>query len=137
MQGKDLLMGTLKQGGYLRTESGETLLTSIPMQAAQSPESAALEIAPEDVGKMALVRGDLSGNVLYSASIVEALSPISSILFKTLINKDFISLEDIQHQISELESMEEETKEQKNLCALVIGHKKPSPGAINAKANLS
>jgi N-acetylmuramoyl-L-alanine amidase len=130
-------MGTLKQGGYLRTESGEILLTTIPMQAAQSPEPAALEIAPEDVGKMALVRGDLSGNVLYSASIVEALSPIASILVNTLINKDFISMEEIKDQISELESVEEETKEQKKLCALVIGHKKLSSGAINAKANLS
>jgi len=137
MQGKDLLIGTLKKDSYLRTESGEILLTRIPMQAAQSPESAALEIALEDVGKTALVRGDLSGNVLYSASVVEALSPIASILFKTLINKGIVSLEEIHHQISELESLEKETKNQRKLCALVIGHKKHSPGAINAKANLS
>lgn len=136
MQGKDFLIGTLKKGGYLRTEPGEILLTRIPMQAAQSPESAALEIAPEDVGKIALVRGDLSGNVLHSASIVEALSPITSILFKTLINKGIVSREEIHDQMSELES-ERETKNQRKLCALVIGHKKRSPGAKNAKANLS
>ena len=137
MQGKDLLIGTLKKDSYLRTESGEILLTRIPMQGAQSPESAALEIALEDVGKTALVRGDLSGNVLYSASIVEALSPIASILFKTLINKGIVSLEEIHDQISEIESLEKETKNQRKLCALVIGHKKHSPGAINAEANLS
>ena len=137
MQGKDLLIGTLKKDSHLRTESGEILLTRIPMQAAQSPESAALEIALEDVGKTALVRGDLSGKVLYSASIVEALSPIASILFKTLIDKGVVSLEEIHHQISELESLEKETKNQRKLCALIIGHKKHSPGAINAKANLS
>ena len=137
MQGKDLLMGTIKQGGYLTTESGEILLTRIPMQAVQSPESAALEIAPEDVGKMALVRGDLSGKVLYSASIVEVLSPITSILFKTLINNGIVSRKEIHHQISEFESVERETKNQRKLCALVIGHKKRSPGAKNAKANLS
>jgi len=38
------------------------------MQAAQDPKSAAPEITPEDVGKMALVTGNLSSDVLYSAS---------------------------------------------------------------------
>jgi hypothetical protein len=87
MQGKDFLIGTLRPSSYLKTDSKEILLTRITMQAAQSPESAALEIAPEDVGKMALVRGDLSGDVLYSAHIVETFSPVTAILVKTLINK--------------------------------------------------
>jgi len=137
MQGKDLLMGTLKKGGYLITESGEILLTRIPMRAPQSPESAALEIAPEDVGKIALVRGDLSGNVLYSADIVEITSSVTGILFNTLLKKGVVSLEEFQNQLSELESKEIETQEKRRLCALVIGHKKRSPGAMNAKTNLS
>lgn len=137
MQGKVLLIGTLKKDSYLRTDSGEILLTRIPMQAAQSPESAALEIALEDVGKTALVRGDLSGNVLYSASIVEITSSVTGILFNTLLKKGVVSLEEFQDQLSELESKEIETQEKKKLCALVVGHKKRSPGAINAEANLS
>jgi N-acetylmuramoyl-L-alanine amidase len=137
MQAKDFIIGTLKHGGYLRTESGEILLTRIPRQAARSPESAALEIAPQDVGKMALVRGDLSGNVLYSADVIEILSSVTSILFKTLLNKGVVSLEEFQKQLSELESKETETQEKKRLCALVIGHKKHSPGAVNASSNLS
>jgi len=137
MQGKDLLIGTLQKDGYLRTESGELLLNRMAMQAAQSPESAALEIAPEGIGKMALVRGDLSGNVLYSADIVEIVSSVTGVLFNTLLKKGVVSLEEFQNQLSELKSEEVETKDKKKLCALVIGHKKHSPGAINAKANLS
>lgn len=130
-------MGTLKSGGYLRTDSSETLLTIMPMQAAQSPESVALKIAPEDVGKMALVRGDFSGDVLYSATIVEIFSPATGILAKTLINKGIVSLEEIKSGISELEFEKTETQDQSKLCALVIGHKKKSPGAINVNSNLT
>ncbi len=137
MQGKDFIIGTLKSSGYLRTDSGETLLTIIPMQAAQSPESAALKIATEDVGKMALVRGDFSGDVLYSATIVEIFSPATGILATALINKGIVSLEEIKNRISEFESGKIETQDQSKLCALVIGHKKKSPGAINANSNLS
>lgn len=43
-----------------------------------------MQIAPEDVGRMALVRGDLSGNVLYSATIVETVSSVTGSLVNTL-----------------------------------------------------
>ena len=137
MEGKDFIIGTLRSGGYLRIDSREILLTIIPMQAAQSPESAALRIAPEDVGKMALVRGDFSGDVLYSATIVETFSPATGILAKTLINKGIVSLEEIKSGISELESGKTETQDQSKLCALVIGHNKRSPGAINVNSKLT
>jgi N-acetylmuramoyl-L-alanine amidase len=137
MEAKDLIIGALKRGGYLRTKSEEILLTKIPMQAAESPELATLEVAPEDVGKMALVRGHLSGNVLYSAHIIEILSSVTTILFNMLLNKGVVTLEEFQNQLSELESNEGEAREKKKLCALVIGHKKYSHGAVNARANLS
>lgn len=137
MQGKDILLGTIRPYGYLKTESGEILLTKIPMQTAQSPESAVIEFAPGDVGKMALVRGDLSGDLLYSANIIEIASPITGSLIKTLINKDLISFEEIQGQIAKSESNEIETGKPKKLCALVIGHKKSSPGAVNINRDVT
>lgn len=39
-------------------------------------------------------------------------------------------------QLSELES-EQEIGQPKKLCALVIGHKKSSPGAVNERAGLA
>jgi len=132
MQEKNFIIGTLRAGGYLKTEFGEILLTKIPMQAAQSPESAALEIDKKDVGKIAIVEGNLSGDVLYSAQIIEIAPSITSALIKSLIEKGILSLKDLQNQLANIKS-----KEKRKLCALVIGHKKASPGAINKKTGIT
>jgi N-acetylmuramoyl-L-alanine amidase len=137
MSDKDFIMGTLKSGGYLSTESGDILLTTTPMQAAQSPESAALEITPQDVGKTALVEGKLLNDTLYSAHITEIFSPVASRLVKTLINKGIVSLAQLKDILTEISSKEPKAIDVKKLCALVIGHKKSSPGAVNARSNLS
>lgn len=137
MQDKDYYIGTLKPNGYMKTESGKILLTKIGMQTAQSPESARLEIAPENIGKTALVGGDLSGDVLYAAEIVELLSPVSAALFKILLDKGVVSLEDFRNQLSQFDVEEVKMEGKKKLCALIIGHKKRSPGAVNANHNLS
>lgn len=137
MQGKDFIIGNLNSSGYLETESAEILHTKIPRQAAQSPESAILKVATEDVGKMSILRGKLSGNVLYSAQIVEIMSPVTSMLMEHSTNKSVVSFAELQNELSEIASKVIETPGQKKLCALVIGHKKRSPGGVNANANLT
>ncbi len=140
MQGKDILLGTIRPYGYLEIESGEILLTKISMQAAQSPESAIIEFTSDDLGKMVMVRGDLSGDVLYSANIIEIASPITDSLIKTLIKKDVMSFQDIQKnkdQIAKPESKEVKTDKPKKLCLLVIGHMKSSPGAVNINSDVT
>ncbi len=132
MKEKSFIIGIIKPNGYLKTEFGEILLTKIPMQAAQSPESAALEINEKDAGKIAIVEGNLSGDVLYSAQIIEIAPSITSALIKSLIEKGILSLKEIQNQLANIES-----KEKRKLCALVIGHKKTSPGAINKKTGIT
>lgn len=133
----DFILGTLRPRGYLKTDSGDVFLTKISMQASQSPESGALEVASEDQGKMAFVRGHLSGGVLYSAQIVEICSPLAGNLIKTLIDKDLVSPEEIREQASAIADQGAGEQEKKKLCALVIGHKKRSPGARNANSNLT
>ena len=137
MQEKKLLFGLLRSAGYLKTESEDILLSKISMQAAQSPESAALEISPEEVGKMALVKGKLSNHVLYSAHIMEIVPHFTGTLMKSLIKKGTITSEELQNQLTELTSEDIENQDKKMLCALVIGHKRMSPGAVNVKSNLS
>ena len=137
MSNKDFIMGILKSGGYLSTESGDILLTTISMQTAQSPESATLKVAPQDLGKTALVEGKLSADVLYSAHITEIFSPVVSWLVNALINKGIVSPAQLKDVLTEMASEEQGIENVKKLCALVIGHKKSSPGAVNAKSNVS
>jgi len=133
---KDWLTGTLRPDGYLKTESGKILLTTLAKGAPQPPESGALPIADEDLGKTALVHGELAGKIFYSAQVVETLPRLTGALIQKLTEKGIVSLTEIQERLSELES-EQEAVPPKKLCALVIGHKKSSPGAVNERAGLS
>jgi len=134
MPGKDILIGTLIQSGYLQTKTGETLLTAIPMQAAQAPESAALKVALESLNRVALVRGNLAGEILYSAEIVEIWPRVAGDLILELLEKGAFTIPDIQ---AHLEKHETQAPLAEKLCALVIGHKKRSPGAMNAATGLT
>lgn len=135
MPGKDFRIGILAAEGLLHTDSGSLLLTTIPMQGAQAPETQRLVIDPMHIGKMALVQGDLSGQVLYSAAIVEVIPPTTSSLLKTMIERGTLSYEELQ------DTLEAETERdgdgKRKLCALVIGHKKTSPGAVNQSQALT
>jgi hypothetical protein len=114
---KDWLIGTLSPDGYLKTESGKILLTTLPKGASQPPEAATLPVAEEYLSKTALVRGCLVGNVLYSAQAVETLPRLSGALIQKLAEKGVVSLTQIQEQLSELESEDQETAPPKKLCA--------------------
>ena len=133
---KDWLIGILRPNGYLKTESGKILLTTLPKGAPQPPESATLPVAEENLSKTALVKGCLVGNVLYSAQAVETLPRLSGALIQKLAEKEVVSLEEIKQYLSDLED-EQEAVPRKKLCALVIGHKKSSPGAVNKSSGLT
>jgi N-acetylmuramoyl-L-alanine amidase len=134
MNEKDLLIGKLSASGYLQTKTGDILLTAISKQTAQSPESAALKPDAGSLGKLALARGRLDGGILYSAEILETLPRIAGTLILGLLEKGTLSLSDIQEH---LEKLETQAPLDKKLCALVIGHKRMSPGAVNAASGLS
>ena len=133
---KDWFIGTLRPDGYLRTESGEILLTTLPKGAPQPPEAATLPVAEEDLSKTALVHGELDGKIFYSAQVLETLPRLTGALIQKLTEKGIVSLTEIQERLSELEG-EQEIVQPKKLCALVIGHKKSSHGAVNERAGLS
>ncbi|RLB02402.1 MAG: hypothetical protein DRG83_08590 [Deltaproteobacteria bacterium] len=137
MEDQNLYLGFLEKESFLKTDSKRLLMSKISPEMAQSPESAPLDIKPEDVGKMALVRGTKSGDVLYSADILQVLSPFESILVQVLLKKGVLSLEEFESETSVVEPEEKKVPEKKKLCALVIGHKKKSPGAVNEKLHLT
>jgi N-acetylmuramoyl-L-alanine amidase len=133
---KDWLIGTLRPDGYLMTESGKILLTTLTKGAPQPPEAATLTVVEEDLSKTALVRGCLVGNVLYSAQAVETLPRLSGALIQKLAEKGVVSLTEIKQYLSELKD-EQEAVSPKKLCALVVGHKKSSPGAVNERSGFT
>ena len=133
---KDWFIGIPGPDGYLKTESGKILLTTLPKGSPQPPENATLPVAEEDQGKTALIKGCLAGNVLYSAQAVETLPRLSGALIQKLAEKGVVSLEEIKRYLSDLED-EQEAVPRKKLCALVIGHKKSSPGAVNKSSGLT
>jgi len=137
MSDKDWLIGSLLRQGQLKTESGEILLTTLPRGATQEPESGALLVEDEAVGKTILTKGDLEERTLYSAEIVETLPRLTGALIQMLAEKGIISLTEMQGYLSDLVDKKEEGVEPAKLCALVIGHKKSSPGAVNAKTGLN
>jgi N-acetylmuramoyl-L-alanine amidase len=136
MPDKDWLIGNLLPGGRLETESGEIQLTSLPKGAPEPPESEALPVAEDDVGKMVLAQGDLVGGVLFEAQVVEILPRLTGALMQMLAEKGIVSMAEIQEHLSELQDEEEEIVQPKKLCALVIGHKKNSPGAGNERTGI-
>lgn len=136
MRYKDWVIGILIHQGKLRTEAGEILLTMFPKGAPQPPESGALPVAQKDLGKTALVGGDLIGGVLYSAQVVEILPGLTAALIQKLADKGIVSLTEIKERLVELEG-EQEIVQPKKLCVLVIGHKKSFPGAVNERAGLT
>jgi N-acetylmuramoyl-L-alanine amidase len=136
MADKDWLIGNILVDGRLETESGEVQLTTLPKGSPEPPNSEALTVAEEDVGKMVLVQGDLLGDILFRARVVEILPRLTGALMQMLVEKGIVSIAEIKEHLSELEEKEEEIVEPKKLCALVIGHKKSSPGAGNDRAGI-
>ncbi len=137
MEKGDLILGVLDRDGFLRVDSKKLLMTAVSLQEAVSPESGVLKVSSEDAGKMALVSGIKSGNVIYSATIVEVLSPVSAIIVRTLLKKGILTLEDIKGEHAEPVPEVKIPEEDRKLCALVIGHKKRSPGAVNVNSSIS
>jgi N-acetylmuramoyl-L-alanine amidase len=93
-------------------------------------------VAEDSVGKMGLVQGNLVEGVLFKAQVVEILPQLTGALMQMLAEKGIVSMAEIQAHLSELQNEEEEIVQPKKLCALVIGHKKSSPGAGNERTGI-
>ena len=127
-------LGTIKPGGYLETEQGIFLLTGLPQGTDQNPEDHVLAIEPENIGRKAIVRGEPAGNIIYQAQILEIISPLAGSLLENLLKRGLVAPKELAE---ELVRITRKTKEVRKLCALVIGHKKRSPGAVNENFGIS
>ena len=131
----DVLIGYLKKDGYLETslEGSEVIIL---LKIGKSLESKTLEITSKNIGKEVLVIGNISADVLYSTKVVEILPAFSASILKSLLEKGTSSIEDLEEALLKYNGKKAKALEKKKLCALVIGHKKSSPGAGNKKSKL-
>ena len=134
MSHQDYIIGIVQDDARVRTASGDILLSRLSRLADDSPDSAPLAIDDSLHDAMVVARGELSGEVLYLAEITETLPRVTGALIQSLIEKQLLSFEDIQ---STLNVLDRSRLDDAPLCALVIGHKKTSPGATNPSTGLT
>ncbi len=128
---REIYLGTLRSGSILDT--GETrLLLSKAKIKDKAPEDNPLLIPSEDLEQVALVTGVKKGSILYEALVLEVIPPLTGSLLRELLAQGKITPDDLQNLLSA-----GLTPKPKKLCALVIGHKKSSPGAVNPRTGLS
>lgn len=137
MERKDLLTGILQKGGYLATESGKIRLSKQGKGYVKGQKPVPIEVDPDSLGKTAFVKGNLTKKVLFDAKIVEVLSPVTGSLIRSLTDKGIVTLEEIRKRLAKQESGTPEKQEPRKKCALIIGHKKASPGAVNLNAGIN
>ncbi len=112
--------GMVRQGRFSifapqRREGDSVRLTTIQVQEPGPPESVEIDLLPYE-GKIIEVSGLDRGDWIYSARVVEEAGPVLSDFLKKVFCRG---------------------EEQQRRCALVIGHKKESPGARNTNSNIS
>ncbi len=116
----ETLIGTLQADGTLETATGTVRLKGLQPAAEQS-------------GRLVTVRGRRRGDLLEGAEIVETAPPMLDGLVKALIRQQTLSLQTLQAALPQPPEAPVTTR----LCALVIGHKQRSPGAVNEHAGLT
>lgn len=136
----DLVIGTFEGLSSLRTGNETLLLTTISRQTAQAPEGAPLAAARERSGEMAVVRGERDGDVLFEATIVEIVSDLVGRTLQQLIDRGQLDHATLQSGIratlntftgGPADPVPESPDDALLTCALVVGHTRPAPGAVN------
>lgn len=135
MSKKDWLIGKILRSGWLSSSKGDILLSTLDMTEIRGGESATLTFSEQDIGKLAVVTGNLTDGTLYSSNLVEIVPKNTSALLEKITDNELVSLQDLQKSLEE--SVAEHAQLKKKLCALVIGHKKNSPGHKNTDKDIS
>ncbi len=128
---REVYLGILRPGSILDTGEIRLFLSKAKVED-KTPEDDPLVIPPENFEQTALVTGLRRGSILYEALVLEVIPPLTGSLVRGLLAQGKITPDDLQNLLSQ-----GLTPKPKKLCALVIGHKKSSPGAVNPRTGLS
>ena len=118
--GNEQIFGMVRNGGFYvfapqHLEGKTVKLTTVAMDDSLPPENNEIDLSMYKE-KIIEVNGIDSGDWIYSARVVEEAGPVLADFLKKVFLKDEV---------------------QKKRCALVIGHKKESQGAVNIKSGIS
>lgn len=119
MTGNEQIFGMVRNGGFYvfapqHLEGKTVKLTTVGLNESRPPENSEIDLSMYKE-KIIEVNGFDSGGWIYSARVVEEAGPVLADFLKKVFLKDEV---------------------QKKRCALVIGHKKESPGAVNMKSGI-
>lgn len=128
---REVYLGILRPGSILDTGEIRLFLSKAKVED-KTPEDNPLVIPPEDLEQTALVTGLRRESIFYEALVLEVIPPLTGSLVRGLLAQGKITPDDLQNLLSQ-----GLTPKPKKLCALVIGHKKSSPGAVNPRTGLS
>ncbi len=128
---KRFFVGTVEADASLKSSGRSFGLTPQTFDADRS-DVRPLELPEELSGSSILLKGSAHGEMIYEASYIETLSPVTRQLMESLIENGTLSIDELQAHLSESDE-----KTVKKRCALVIGHKQSSPGAFNESHQLS
>ncbi len=120
MNGNEQFFGMVRSGGFYvfapQHLEGRTInLTTAQPHESVPPESRKIDLS-EYEGKIIEVSGQDTGDWIYSAEVVEEAGPVLSDFLKKVFLKE---------------------EADKKRCALVVGHRKDSPGFVNQNRNIS
>ncbi len=125
---QSVLIGLLRPNSFLKIKQGYVRLLD-----SREPNKL-VKIDDKQIGRFAVVKGFVEENNFYLTGTLEVLSPVASNLIENFLKKEILSWDEIQNEIENICS---DQIVYNKLCALVIGHKKHSPGAVNKRKNLS
>lgn len=94
MNGSETYIGLVEMDRFKvlspKTDSGSVRLTTIQVQAAQTPESAEVNLEKFESSAIA-VQGVLSGDWIFSANVIDTAGPIVTALVQKVLKEAFIS----------------------------------------------
>ena len=137
----DILFGRFTGQSKLKQGDRRIRLTPDPDFDDLGSELALLQEAVELEGSFGIVAGELDGDTMFDAEVLEVIPPILSGVLDRLLKKDEIDAEallpQVEQSIRALTGREVEPPSRgRPLCALVVGHRQSAKGAASADGSL-
>lgn len=137
----DTLFGRFTGQSRLKQGDRRIRLTPDPNKGAPSSNLALLTEAVELEGSFGIVRGKLDGNTMFKAHVEEVIPPILSDVLDRLLKDGAIEAEAMLPKVQQairslIGKVKTPSSRGRPLCALVVGHRQSSKGAVSSDGSV-